>query len=238
MSRVRVSSSAPTASRRARHSAHRRCREFESRHPLRLHRAERDTLPTVDVASSSLVIRSDCIAPSATLCPPSMSRVRVSSSAPTASRRARHSAHRRCREFESRHPLRLHRAERDTLPTVDVASSSLVIRSDCIAPSATLCPPSMSRVRVSSSAPTASRRARHPAHRRCTRARRSMSRVRVSSSAPSRSPERSSGERREETKSHPHDPGEGQASATTVPSDGLHTRSEPCDRVNSVFQWC
>ena len=47
-------------------------------------RAERDTLPTVDVASSSLVIRSTChpVAPSATLCPPSMSRVRVSSSAP------------------------------------------------------------------------------------------------------------------------------------------------------------
>ena len=35
MSRVRVSSSAPPAARpRARRSAHRRCREFESRHPL------------------------------------------------------------------------------------------------------------------------------------------------------------------------------------------------------------
>ena len=45
---------------------------------------ERD-LPKVDVASSNLVIRSTFVsrcAPSATLCPPSMSRVRVSSSAP------------------------------------------------------------------------------------------------------------------------------------------------------------
>jgi len=37
-----------------------RCREFESRHPLQVpRRSERDTLPHVDVASSSLVIRSD-----------------------------------------------------------------------------------------------------------------------------------------------------------------------------------
>ena len=41
---------------------------------------ERD-LPKVDVASSSLVIRSSSRAPSATLCPSSMSRVRISSSA-------------------------------------------------------------------------------------------------------------------------------------------------------------
>ena len=51
-------------SRSARHSAHRRRREFESRHPLR-------------VLSQGAWSRS-----------------------------ARHSAHRRCREFESRHPLR------------------------------------------------------------------------------------------------------------------------------------
>ena len=69
---------------------------------------ERD-LPKVDVASSNLVIRS-------TLSPP---------------RRARRSAHRRCRELESRHPssIRLVAPERDALPIVDVASSNLVIRS-------------------------------------------------------------------------------------------------------------
>ncbi len=130
-----------------------------------------------------------------------MSRVRISSSAPLRLRAgrpriARHSAHRRCREFESRHPLHygsglVGRASRDTLPTVDVASSNLVIRSTTApgwsaAHRATLCPPSMSRVRISSSAPLRLRAgrpriARHSAHRRS-----SMSRVRISSSAPLR----------------------------------------------------
>ena len=130
-----------------------RCREFESRHPLHppRSRSQRDTLPIVDVASSSLVIRSTHPgrAPSATLCPSSMSRVRVSSSAPPTpvALPARHSAHRRgrCREFESRHPLHppRSRSQRDALPIVDVASSSLVIRSVLDLPSAALraCPP-------------------------------------------------------------------------------------------------
>ena len=58
-------------------------RAVHGRHADVAQLVERD-LPKVDVASSNLVIRSNSSgAQSATLCPPSMSRVRISSSAPT-----------------------------------------------------------------------------------------------------------------------------------------------------------
>ena len=102
-----------TRSRRARHWTRRRCREFESRHPLHIRTRSRRARHWTrrrcrEFESRHPLHIPDQVAPSATLDPTSMSRVRISSSAPSSGPG---------------------RAERDTGPDVDVASSNLVIRS-------------------------------------------------------------------------------------------------------------
>ena len=106
---IRSSTALGSRSRSARHPARSsmsRVRASSSaRQLLWVGRAPRDTLPIVDVASSSLVIRS--------------------STALGWSRSARHSAHRRCREFEPRHPLRV--ARRNFVPTCDEKNEATVV---------------------------------------------------------------------------------------------------------------